>query len=497
MERQSGVLLHPSSLPGNQICGTFGEHAFHFLDFLESSGLSIWQMLPLCPTHEDRSPYQALSVHAGNYLLIDLMEYVNRAWLSQEEVDNLSNKSITTHLSQKKILIEKLAIQFGSRASNQEKENFQHFCQQHYVWLKDFALFSCLKNTYPQSAWTHWPDEYKHRNKNALNTYEKQNPQAINTCFFEQYLFFSQFEKLKTAAKQKNILLFGDIPIFIAHDSVDVWAHQELFLLNDDGQPSFVAGVPPDYFSATGQRWGNPHYNWIEMEKTQYQWWVDRLQIQLTLFDTIRIDHFRGFDAYWEIPAKNETAIEGQWKPGPGGNFFHAMQKHFGQNLPFIAEDLGIITEEVTQLRQAFNLPGMKILQFAFDSDDNNPYLPQNHEVNSIVYTGTHDNNTTVGWINSLNEDQKQKVLRYLEDAAKPLHWEIIKLAFSSVADCVIIPLQDFLGLDEEHRMNIPGTAEGNWTWRFDWEHVEPNLQQKINQLNQRYSRNIKTRKQD
>lgn len=491
MQRHSGVLLHPTSLPGMEMTGTLGEHAFRFLDFMESSHLSIWQMLPLCPTHEDRSPYQALSVHAGNCLLIDLTEYVERSWLTQEETTTLSATNTTEYIVQKRVLINKLATQFELKATETEKKTFRQFCKQQLFWLKDFALFSCLKEKYLQVAWIDWPDEYKHRNQTALDTYVEQNPLCINQYYFEQYLFFSQFEKLRASAKQRNILLFGDIPIFIAHDSVDVWANQNLFLLDNDSQPNFVAGVPPDYFSATGQRWGNPHYNWAANKKTQYKWWVDRFRMQLTLFDFIRIDHFRGFEAYWEIPAQNTTAIEGRWVAGPGETFFREMQKHFGDNLPFIAEDLGIITAAVTQLRQTFNLPGMKILQFAFDSDDNNPYLPQHHEPNSIVYTGTHDNNTTRGWINSLSEDQKHRLLAYLEDPSQPLYWEVIKLAFSSIANFAIIPMQDFLGLDKQHRMNTPGITSGNWAWRFEWTQIEANLSARINQLNRQYTRGV------
>ncbi|WAK01204.1 4-alpha-glucanotransferase [Methylobacter sp. YRD-M1] len=462
-KRRAGILLHISSLPGGSIQGDLGQEAYHFVNFLADAGITVWQTLPLGMTHADRSPYQCLSAHAGNPLFINMDWLANKGWLplSAQDYQNASNSD--------KTYLTAMAFQgFLKRADPQEKEQFADFCQIQAFWLDDFAVFIALRNEFNQLCWNQWPEHFKERDIKAIREARRRLNTEIEKIKFEQYVFFRQWLELKAYAKQRGVLLFGDIPIFVSYDSADVWANRQVFKLDESGQMSVVTGVPPDYFSAKGQRWGNPHYDWEYLKDTGFRWWVERMHTQLELFDILRIDHFRGLEAAWEIPAEEETAIHGQWVKTPGEELLNAIKAEHG-SIPLVAEDLGVITPEVVELRDEFELPGMKILQFAFGSGPDNPYLPNNYEKNCVVYTGTHDNDTTLGWSQALSEEEKRFAYEYLGNPSMPLHCALIHAALASVANLAIIPMQDVLELDSSHRMNVPGTIEGNWQWRFQW----------------------------
>lgn len=479
-QRRAGILLHPTSLPG----GVLGPEAFRFADFLAASGLSVWQALPLGPTHDDGSPYQCLSVHAGNPRLISLELLAELGWLNND-VATPGDADPETY--RRACLIESRRG-FLQRASNDERAALDAFIAMQKHWLDDFALYQALRQENDGRAWLDWPVPLRDRETDALDRARARLVDAIEQACFEEYVFFRQWQNLKRYANERGILLFGDMPIFVAHDSAEVWAHREYFMLDEEGKAQVVAGVPPDYFSATGQRWGNPHYNWGRMQADGFRWWVERMVTQLALFDLIRIDHFRGFEAYWEIPAHAETAIAGRWVKAPGDELFQALQEAFNP-LPLVAEDLGIITPEVDALREKYGLPGMKILQFAFEGGPSNPYLSYNHQHNSVVYTGTHDNNTTVGWFEELSPSLQQHILDYLGLPQEGMPWPLIRCAFASVAQLAIVPMQDILALDGEHRMNLPGTTESNWRWRFDWEQVPEELPGRLHRLTEMYGR--------
>jgi len=351
-------------------------------------------------------------------------------------------------------------------------------------------LYQALRAENGGHAWYDWPEAVRDRHPEALEKERKRLAAAVAQVRFEQFLFYTQWRRLRQYANERGVLLFGDIPIFVAHDSSDVWAHREWFSVDDQGHLQVVAGVPPDYFSATGQRWGNPHYRWDDLRLDGYGWWLERIRSQMEMFDLVRIDHFRGFEAYWEIDASEETAINGRWVSGPGESFFEVLKQVFG-DLPLVAEDLGVITSEVTALRKQFDMPGMKILQFAFDGSPDNPYLPHNHEELCVVYTGTHDNNTTLGWYNELSDDQRGLVRHYLGDSQESMPELLVRTALASVARLAVIPLQDVLALDGEHRMNVPGVTEGNWGWRFDWSQVQDTQVQQLSEWIHLYGRNI------
>ncbi len=505
-KRRSGVLLHITSLPGPYANGVIGEDAYRFVDFLQEAGYSVWQTLPLGPTHGDGSPYQSLSVHAGNPQLIDLQWLVERGWLEEYDMHNcftdvfgrskcisiafnnfrkINENCIDSCLgkTQKKIVDCKKLL-------NEEKKcrAFQCFIQKQAFWLDDYALYCALKKEHQQKSWFAWPEPLKMRDADALAEARERLKQDIFYYQFEQFLFFSQWLGLKQYANERGIYLFGDLPIFVAHDSADVWAHRQFFKLDADGSPDVVAGVPPDYFSETGQRWGNPHYQWQTMEDSGFSWWLERIKTQQFLFDLIRIDHFRGFEASWEIPANEETAMNGHWVKSPGQQLMQALYQAY-PDLTLVAEDLGIITAEVNELREQFNLPGMKILQFAFSGDSANPYLPHNHQVNSVVYTGTHDNDTSLSWLESLNDDEKHIIQEYFNFPYEPLNHVLMSAAMVSVAKLAVLPMQDLLNCGVGHRMNTPGTVEGNWQWRFSWEQVDDEIKAQARQMNQLYGR--------
>jgi len=477
------VLLHPSSLPGGVGVGDLGPSAYRFIDFLQASGFSVWQMLPLVPTHGDLSPYQGLSVQAGNPLLISLQQLQSWGWLPQE-LDPASDDFIAYRLK----MLRQAFAEFKNDKDEALQAEFDRFVAEHDQWLKDYALFQAIRQSHSYQHWLDWPSELRDREPAALAKVEKTLADEIAYIRFEQFCFFRQWHALRCYARQHGILLFGDMPIFVAHDSAEVWSKPENFLLDKEGRPQVVAGVPPDYFSETGQRWGNPHYRWDAMEADGFQWWKQRIAGQLAMFDWIRIDHFRGFEAYWEIPAEEETAINGRWIKAPGDALFDALHEQFDP-LPLVAEDLGIITAEVDALRKKYQMPGMKILQFAFGGDASNPYLPHNHTEDSVVYTGTHDNDTTVGWYFHLDQHGKNHMDQYYGFPSEEMPWPLIRSALASPACLAVVPMQDLLELDGYNRMNTPGTSKGNWRWRFQWSQVEEGLAERLAQLNQLYGR--------
>jgi 4-alpha-glucanotransferase len=477
-DRRAGVLLHPTSLPDSRDQGSLGPDARRFIDFLQAAGFTVWQVLPLGPTHSDRSPYQCLSVHAGDEQLINLEDLVTRGWL---KAASSSSADFYNCLA---------AVHEGFEKSARPAEHaaYNAFKLENAYWLEDYALYRAVRKSLGNASWYHWPVPLRDREAAALRKFARAQEKVIEQVCFEQYLFFLQWFDLRSYAHAHGVCLFGDMPIYVAYDSADVWANRELFTLDEHGGLEVVAGVPPDYFSATGQRWGNPLYRWDRIREKDYRWWLDRMRTQLELFDIIRLDHFRGFEKYWEIPASCDTAIDGRWVEGPGTGLFDRLQQEFGE-LPLVAEDLGIITPEVDALRLQYGFPGMKILQFAFDGGEDNPYLPQNHEPLSVVYTGTHDNDTTLGWYRGLDEHTRYIVTEYLQQPMDDMPWPMIHTALKSDARLAIIPMQDLLALGTEDRMNIPGSSTDNWRWRFDWEQVAPGLARELHDLVRRYGR--------
>ena len=476
-QRRAGVLLHITSLPG----GDFGKDALRFVDFLHEAGASVWQTLPLNMPHADGSPYQCLSAHAGNPQFISISSLQDQGLLSDEDIAHF--------VDDKQGLINQAFVNFEAQSNINLKEHFESFCQQHVNWLHDFSLFLVLRQQFQSTGWNLWPDAYKHREALTMKYVEHEFAHQIAAIKFTQYVFFQQWHALKHYANSKNVYLFGDIPIFVAFDSADVWAKPELFKLDAERNATVIAGVPPDYFSAVGQRWGNPHYDWQAMEQDGFKWWLERISTQHELFDMVRIDHFRGLQAAWEIPAEDETAINGQWVLAPGDALLQAIKQHL-PDIALVAEDLGIITDEVDELRNKYELPGMKILHFAFDGGADNPYLPQNIEPNSVVYTGTHDNDTTLGWYNALDDHQRYHLHAHLDNGTPSMPFALVETALACNANLAIVPMQDLLELDSTHRMNIPGTALGNWQWRFDWHQIKSGMQQRTAELIHKYGRN-------
>jgi 4-alpha-glucanotransferase len=493
-KRTAGVLLHPTSLPCSESCwgknskkafGTLGKDAYHFIDLIASAGLTIWQMLPTGPTQDDMSPYQSISAHAGNPNLISLDRLVEKGWISYEDVQRVEKVSLPIARQEGASTFYRF---LESESGWLTREEFKNFCEQQTYWLDDFSLFCALRQEFNNLSWVSWPEKIRQRDASTLRKMRKQLKQTIDVVLFEQFCFFSQWHELKHYANEKGILLFGDIPIFVGHDSADVWAEPHYFQLDEKGDPLTVAGVPPDYFSETGQHWGNPHYAWNVMEADGFQWWLARLRTQLELFDLIRIDHFRGFEAFWEIPGNSHDARLGQWVKAPGDAFLNACCEAY-PDLPLVAENLGVITEEVEVLRNRYGLPGMLVLQFAFDGNTHNPHLPHNHTQNDVIYSGTHDNDTTLGWYENLTQNHRQQLQQYCFNSPIEMPWLLIDLAFASVGRMAIIPMQDFLELDGGHRMNMPGTTDKNWVWTFSWDQVEPTLAERIRQMLSTYNR--------
>lgn len=467
--RAAGILMHPTSLPGPGGIGTLGADTFGFLETLHNAGIACWQVLPLGPTGYGDSPYSALSAFAGNPYLIALEPLVKAGWLKDIGMHDLASLP-ESRVDFGRLVPRKIEVLWrafhGFRSSGINLDLVTAFAGTNAAWLDDFALYMAIKDAHGGGPWIAWEAAFRSRDESALSAAREQYAEQIAFYQFTQFVFFQQWGDVKRRANDLGIKIIGDIPIFVAFDSADVWSHQELFQLDEAGQPEVVAGVPPDYFSATGQLWGNPHYRWDVMASTGYTWWIDRFRMTLNLVDIVRLDHFRGFAGAWSVPFGNTTAEDGQWVAGPGVSFFEALHDALG-TLPIIAEDLGVITPDVDALRLKFDFPGMQILQFAFGSDPENGALPHNFERNAAVYTGTHDNDTTVGWWMSIGSAEKHAVLDYLGTTGSDISWDMMRLAFASVADLAIVPMQDVLRLGTHSRMNLPGKADGNWSWRY------------------------------
>ena len=494
-ERSSGILLHPTSLPGKYGIGSLGKEAYKFVDFLKKANQKLWQIFPLGPTGYGDSPYQCFSTFAGNPYLIDFDLLIEQNLLTEEDlrdVDFGGNEEYIDYgaiYNQKYPLLRKAYENFKANENKELKEKLENFKAENSSWLDDYSLYISLKNHFNGLPWNEWEDDIRTRKESAINKYKVELANEIEYHNFIQFLFFTQWNNVKKYANDNGIKIIGDIPIFVAVDSSDAWANPEIFLFDPELKPVKVAGVPPDYFSATGQLWGNPLYDWDKLKELNYKWWVDRVKANLSTCDIIRIDHFRGFDEYWAVPYGDKTAENGTWCPGPRTDLFNAIKNELGE-LPIIAEDLGTMTQGVIDLREATGFPGMKILGFAFDSKEENDYLPHTYTKNCVVYTGTHDNDTLIGWFTKANEDDKQFARNYLNSRSdNEIHWDAIRGAWSSVANMAIAPIQDFLGLGSEARINTPGLASGNWQWRLKDGVLTDELAERIAKLTKVYSR--------
>lgn len=502
--RSSGVLLHPTSLPGRFGIGDLGAEAYAFVDFLVSSGQGLWQVLPLGPTGYGDSPYACYSAFAGNTLLISPERLMTEGLLLQTDLSTAPTfPAGRVDFQQvhefKDDLLRKAFARFTETPNAKLREIFEHFCLKHATWLDDYALFRALKDIHGGKPWHEWDAPFVVRDQTALGRAREALREKIEAQKFYQFLFFKQWFDLKAYGNDRGINVIGDIPIFVAHDSADVWTNPDQFKLNPDGTPIVVAGVPPDYFSKTGQLWGNPLYNWDRMRADGFKWWIERVQATLQTVDIVRIDHFRGFVACWEIPGLDQTAERGRWVEAPGRELFIAIRNALGQ-LPIIAEDLGVITPEVEKLRDDFGFPGMRILQFAFSSGTKNHDLPHNYHPNVVVYTGTHDNDTTLGWFSSVAgegstrdaqqiERERKFCLKYLNTNGREIHWDFIRAVLAAVANTAVVPLQDLLGLGTEARMNLPNSTSGNWSWRFSPDALTDGIGARLRELSELYGR--------
>jgi 4-alpha-glucanotransferase len=503
-DRASGVLLHPTSLPGPYGSGDLGPQARAFIDWLGAAGMRWWQMLPVGPVGFGNSPYSSLSAFAGSPLLVSLEELANDGLLDDLPARTSLPEARVDYEATTAFHERELRRAFGAFMKRGDGARaLDRFRAEHESWLPDFALFSALKRAHGGGAFIGWPKPLIRRDAGALAQASTELTDDIRFHEFCQYEFDRQWQKLRAYGESKGIGLIGDIPIFVAHDSADVWSRPELFKLDADGNPTVVSGVPPDYFSATGQRWGNPLYRWDDLKRRGYDWWIDRVRSALGRFHAIRLDHFIGFQRYWEIPADCPTAVDGKWLPGPSADLFQALERALGK-LPLIAEDLGAVTPEVTALRDQFGLPGIRILQFAFGTDPQAPnFKPHNYPRNAVAYTGTHDNDTANGWFNDPGgkgstrtpeetANERALWLAYLGkegQSTRDAHWDMVRVLLTSVADLTVFPMQDLLGLGSDARMNLPGTAEGNWSWRVTREQLSPALAQRLQTLNRIYER--------
>ena len=477
LPRASGVLLHPTSLPGPHGSGDLGPAAYHFIDWLHGAGQTLWQVLPLGGIGPGNSPYMSSSAFAGNVLLIDLAELQQRGWLAADALatpprNHPGRIDHTTGVPYRMQRLAEAAAAFASAAAAVDRAAFDDFCAAHADWLGDYTLFMALDEAHHGADWSGWGDGLAQRAPGALAAARVQHAERIAFWAFCQWCFFRQWSALRAHARARGVKIVGDAPIFIAHQSAEVWSRPDLFELDAAGHPTVVAGVPPDYFSASGQRWGNPLYRWPAHAAEGYAWWVHRLRRTLDLVDIVRIDHFRGFADYWEIPADQPTAVQGRWRPGPGMALFDAVARALGP-VPVIAEDLGQLSPATRDLLAASGFPGMAVLQFAFAGDASDPFLPHNHHHHSVVYTGTHDNDTTTGWWAAASEHERHHARAYLATDGHDIAWAMMRAACASVADTVVHPLQDVLALTSEHRMNLPGSAAGWWAWRFEWSQVQ------------------------
>jgi 4-alpha-glucanotransferase len=503
--RASGILLHPTSLPGRFGVGDLGREAYAFVDFLAAAGQTLWQVLPLGPTGYGNSPYQCFSAFAGNALLVSPELLVEQGLLDDEDIGGApafedARVDYGRAIEFKNALLARAYENFKGAADAATRAEFEEFRREESDWLEDYALYRALKTERGEVAWTEWEPELIRREPPALDAARARLAAEVEAVQFTQYLFFRQWARLRAYCREKGIKIIGDIPIFVAHDSADVWSHPDLFKLDALGRPVVVAGVPPDYFSRTGQLWGNPIYDWERMREDDFGWWVERVRAALRFVDIIRVDHFRGFAAFWEIPGGDQTAERGRWVFAPGSELFRAIKEALGR-LPIIAEDLGFITPDVIQLRDEFDFPGMRIFQFAFSSDLTNKDLPHNYVRNAVAYTGTHDNDTAVGWYASEAggassvrsaaqiERERRFCLEYLQSEGAEIHWDFIRAVLSSVADTALVPLQDVLGLGSEARMNVPATMSGNWSWRFRAGDLGGELSARLRRLAELYGR--------
>lgn len=487
MKRRSGMLLPVSSLPSKYGIGTFSKEAYAFVDLLDESGQSLWQVLPIGPTGYGDSPYQSFSTFAGNPYFIDLEQLISEGLLTTEECDSYDwgdqqDAVAYDKIYQSRFKVLKIAYE---RCPVEKRDGIRKFYDKNSFWLKDYALFMALKDHFGGQCWTEWPDAIRMRKEDAVAAYEKELADDMGFYIFLQYLFRMQWQTLKQYANDRNIKIIGDIPIYVSFDSVEVWAHPELFQLDENHMPLAVAGCPPDAFSADGQLWGNPLYAWDYHKSTGYEWWISRMRALFELFDIVRIDHFRGFDAYYSIPYGDKTAANGHWEEGVGVDLFNHIKAALG-DAEIIAEDLGYVTDSVKQLLEDTGYPGMKVLQFAFDSREAGDYMPHGYPRNCVVYTGTHDNDTIVGWYNQFSEEDKKVAMAYLNNyhtPAEEIQWDYISCAMRTVADTCIIPVQDYLGLGGEARMNTPSVPSGNWKWRMHKDAFTPEIKEKIHFL--------------
>ena len=490
-----GILLHISSLPGKYGIGTMGKEARNFVDLMVESGQEYWQILPIGPTGFGDSPYQSYSAYAGNPLLIDLETLIDEGLISAEDHDlkviekTPRFESYASLYSFKKLLLKKAFAAFRETASEQQKKDLRGFCLKNAFWLDDYALFTALKAHFKDVMWTEWEDDIRLRKPEALKRYSKELEKEVMCVKFIQYKFFEQYYALKEYANSKGIKIYGDMPIYVSMDSSDVWASPELFMLDKDRRPIKVAGCPPDAFSPTGQLWGNPLYNWDFMEKNGYKWWISRVEYSGKLFDLTRIDHFRGFESFYAIPYGNETAEEGEWLPGPSMKLFNAIKAKLGK-VALVAEDLGFLTADVKKMLKDSGFPGMNVLEFAFGGENSN-YLPHNYVRNSVVYIGTHDNDTAVGWYVSSDKKTRKNAKKYMALTKKEgINWGMIRTIYSSVSSLAIVQMQDILGLGSEARMNIPSTiGGGNWAWRLKDGEFDGRLAKKLRKYAERYFR--------
>lgn len=481
-ERASGILVHPTSFPSPGGIGDLGPKAYEFLDWLAAGKQTLWQVLPLQPVGIGNSPYSSTSAFAGNVLMISLGRLAERGLISRERVrslpDGVGPVDYQRVTSLKVPLLIEAAQEFLRSAQGEDRTRFEKFCWENGWWLEDFVLFDALRQRYDNQSWNRWPSELAHRRPEAINRVREELAAELMVARFLQFAFFEQWRALHSRCRQLGIRIIGDVAIFVSYDSADVWTHPDIFRLRDL-ETEVVAGVPPDAFSAEGQRWGNPIYRWDVLRDRGYDWWVDRIRWTLYTCDIIRLDHFRGFQQYWEIPADQPTAVHGSWVDGPKDDLFRVLRGRFG-DLPFIAEDLGLITPDVHALRERLNIPGMRVLQFGFGDPGAHIYLPHKYERNTVVYTGTHDNDTTLGWWKSISNHERGHVGAYLGDANDGIHWAMIRAAEGSIANLSVVQLQDVLGLGSEARMNVPSQSSGNWSWRYAPDALTPELARKL-----------------
>jgi|SRR5438105_3313519 len=485
-ERMSGILLHVTSLPSHGGVGDLGPAAYEFVDFLAAGKQRLWQVLPLSPTGYGSSPYSALSAFAGNPVLISLERLADDGWIEADKLKGLPGPDgpadFGTVWKQKLPLVQEAAANFLDRANDENRSRYLKFCEENTSWLSDYAMFNVLRRRFGYKSWHEWPQEFAFRRQEALTSVLNEYGRELAIQQTMQFFFDEQWRALREYCKERDVRIMGDVAIFVSYDSADVWTHPELFELDEERKMIRVSGVPPDYFSATGQRWGNPLYRWDQLRERGFDWWVQRIRRTLTLYDIIRLDHFRGFEAYWSIAVDEETAVNGTWVKAPGHDLFNRLREVFGE-LPFVAEDLGLITPEVDDLRERFGMPGMRILQFGFSDRGAHLYLPHRYVPNTVAYTGTHDNNTTLGWWrDGATTQERLNVLGYLGPLKNDCDvvWAMMRVAARSVANRCIFPMQDILMLGSEGRMNTPAAGAGNWSWRYTPDALRPEIAEEL-----------------